>query len=172
VNGYFWAWILPLRLHKYFNSGCPQNFQRFFSFISASIQDGPKVRRQTATLHVGGLGDSFEVGNPCPETHRYAPASTFLERVNVRLATPQSSDQRARSGMRFSFVSFHTLAVCLCSSVIPYWPRTVGAREQTRVQAHWYKCTILWYFFLPGKSFFFNFLHFTLLKIEFDPLLV
>ena len=71
------------------------------------IQGGPKVRRQTATTHGGGLGESFEVGNPCPETHRYAPVSTFLGRMNVRLATSHSSGQRARSGMRFSFVSFH-----------------------------------------------------------------
>jgi len=86
------------------------------------IQDGPKVRRQTATTHGGGLGEPFEVGNPCPETHRYAPVKTFLERMNVSLATLHSSGQRARSGMRFSFVSFHNI-VCLCSSVVPYWPR-------------------------------------------------
>jgi len=64
-----------------------------------SIQDGPKVRRRTATTHGGGLGESFEVGNPCPETHRYASESTFLERRNARLAMSHSSGQRARSGM-------------------------------------------------------------------------
>jgi len=89
------------------------------------IQGGPKVRRQTATTHEGGLGESFEVGNPCPETHRYAPVSTFLERMNVRLATSHSSGKRARSGMRFSFVSFHAHTVCLCSSVVPHWPKLV-----------------------------------------------
>jgi len=77
------------------------------SIFKIAIQDGPKVRRQTATTHGGGVGESFEVGNPCPETHRYAPVSTFLERMNVRLATSYSSGQRASSGMRFSFVSFH-----------------------------------------------------------------
>jgi len=63
------------------------------------IQGGPKVRRQTATTHGGGLGESFEVGNPCPETHRYAPVSTFLERMNVRLATSHSSG-RSESAQR------------------------------------------------------------------------
>ena len=92
------------------------------SGVALSIQGGQKVRRQTATTHGGGLGESFEVGNPCPETHRYAPVSTFLERMNVRLVTSHSSGQRARSGMRFSFVSFHAHAVCLRSSVVPYWP--------------------------------------------------
>jgi len=40
-----------------------------------NIQDGPNVRRQTATTHGAGLGEAFEVGNPCPETHCYAPVS-------------------------------------------------------------------------------------------------
>jgi len=83
------------------------------------IQSGSKVRRQTATTHGGGLGESFEVGKPCPETHRYAPVSTFLERMNVRLAITHSSGQRARSGMRSSFASFHWYGVCQCSSMVP-----------------------------------------------------
>ena len=87
------------------------------------IQDGPKVRRLTATTHGGRLGESFEVGKPCPETHRYAPVvSTFLERLNVRLAISHSSGQRARSEMRFSFASFGLHGVCLRSSMVPYWP--------------------------------------------------
>jgi len=86
------------------------------------IQGGPKVRRQTATTHGGVLGESFEVGKPCPETHRYAPVSTFLERLNVRLAVSRSSGQRARSEMRFSFASFGLHGVCLRSSMVPYWP--------------------------------------------------
>jgi len=52
-----------------------------------------------ATTHGGGLEESFEVGNPCPETHRYALVSTFLERMNARLAMSHRSGQRARSGM-------------------------------------------------------------------------
>ena len=83
------------------------------------IQYGPKVLRQTATTHGGGSGESFEVGSPCSETHRYAPVSAFLERMNARLAMSHSPGQRARSGMRFSFVSFHSNRVCLSSSVVP-----------------------------------------------------
>jgi len=65
---------------------------------------GSKVHRQTATTHGGGLGESFEVGNSCPETHRYAPVGTFLERMNARLAISHGSGQRARSGMRLILV--------------------------------------------------------------------
>jgi len=74
----------------------------------------PKVCRQPATTNEGGVGGSFEVGNPCPETHRYAPLSSFLERVNECLAISHGSGQGARRGMRFSFVSFHFYWVCLC----------------------------------------------------------
>ena len=77
----------------------------------SGIQGGPKVRRQTATTHGGGLGESFEAGKPCPETHRYAPVSPFLE----RLAISHSSGQRERSEMRFSFASFRSHGVCQCS---------------------------------------------------------
>jgi len=84
-----------------------------------TYKDGPKVLRQP---HMGEWeGKSFEVGNPCPETHRYAPESTFLERMNVRLAISLVSGQRARSGMRFSLVIFRDL--CLGSSVVPRWPK-------------------------------------------------
>jgi len=62
-----------------------------------NIQDGPKVRRQTATTRGGGLGESFEAGNPCPETHRYAPVSTFLERMNLRLTTSHIALVRERA---------------------------------------------------------------------------
>jgi len=97
----------------------------------SQIQDGPKVRRQTAATHGVGLGESFEVGNPCPGTHRYAPVSTFLDRMNVSLATLHSSGQRARSGMRFSFVSFHTYAV-FC---VAQWYRTGHRKTGTRTGA-------------------------------------
>ena len=86
---------------------CELSFK--LSLFGRPIQDGPKVRRQTATTYGGGLGESFEVGNPCPEPHRYAPVSTFLERMNARFAMSHSSGQRARSGMRFSFVGFHSV---------------------------------------------------------------
>jgi len=96
------------------------------SYFTKDIQGGPKVRRQTATTHGGGLGESFEVGKSCPETHRYAPVSTFLERLNVRLAIPHSSGQRARSEMRLSLASFRSHGVCQCSSMVPNRPKGVS----------------------------------------------
>jgi len=140
------------------------------SIYVSYILDGPKVRRQTATTHGGGSGESFEVGNPCPETHRYAPVSTFLERMNARLAMSHSSGQRARRGMRFSFVSFHSNAVCMCSSMVPCRPKEKVV-EWARVQKPAESSVFILIFFLSAKSFFLiYFLHFTLLKIEFDPL--
>jgi len=84
----------------------PDLYTRHPHIYTRHLQGGPKVRRQTAATHGGGLEESFEVGKPCPETHRYAPVSTFLERMNVCLAISHSSGQRTRSVMRFSFVSF------------------------------------------------------------------
>ena len=135
---------------------------------ASTIQDGPKVRRQTATTHGGGSGESFEVGNPCPETHRYAPVSTFLERMNACLAMSHNSGQRARSGMRFSFVSFHSNAACLCSSMVPCRPK-VKNLERMRGLARWIIKILFNISFFSAKSLLYL-LHFTLFEIEFDPL--
>jgi len=42
------------------------------------------------------------------------PCDYFFERLNLRLAISHSSGRRARSGMRFTFVSFHFCRVGLC----------------------------------------------------------
>jgi len=135
---------------------------------ASTIQDGPKVRRQTATTHGGGSGESFEVGNPCPETHRYAPVSTFLERMNACLAMSHNSGQRARSGMRFSFVSFHSNAMCPCSSMVPCRAK-VKKSDWVRVLARWIICILFNLSFSFLLKVFFS-LHFTLFEIELDPL--
>jgi len=69
--------------------------------------------------------------------------------MHVRLAISPSSGQRARSVMRFSFVSFRLHKVCQCSSMVPYSPKN-QAIEWVRVQTRSFTTSHFLFLFPSG----------------------
>ena len=69
-------------------------------------------------------------GEPMSGNAPLRPCEYFSWTLNARLAMSHSSGQRARSGMRFSFVSFHSFRGSLCSSMLPCWPQICCQRNR------------------------------------------